>query len=330
MSMFQKAEKKQGKLRIALMGPSGSGKTYSALLLAAGIGKRIAVIDTENRSAADYADKEFAPGQRFVFDMVAIDKPYTVQKYIAALEAADAEGYDVVIVDSITHAWAGEGGLLQKKEAMDVRGGNQYTNWAPITKEHEQFKAMLLNYKRHLIATMRSKQDYVIEINERGKSAPRKVGMAPIQREGMEYEFTVAFDLGMDHNATTSKDRTGLFDAQVFRLTAETGRQLLAWRLAGAPETEPQPVPAAPAANGSADKSVAELVNIGKSKDGRLKALDNEGVVYLLDEALYNTIKGWKGKLVIIEHQHKDGALWMVGCALAEGSHGMDKHSRAA
>ncbi len=250
--MFQKADKRQGRLRLALTGPSGSGKTFSALLIATGIieamkklgldtGKGIAVIDTENGSALDYADRPEFP---YGFDHCKIDPPYTIQKYLTTMGAAYAGGYAVVVVDSLSHAWAGEGGLLQKKEAMDSRGGNQYTNWAPITKEHEQLKAIILSNKIHLIAGMRSKQDYVVEENDKGKKAPRKVGMAPVQREGMEYEFTAVLDLGMDHSAHVSKDRTGLFDGQIFKPTKETGIELLNWRMSGKPEEAQPPAPA--------------------------------------------------------------------------------------
>lgn len=173
---FQKADKRQGRLRIALTAPSGGGKTYSGLLMATGIveamkklgldtGKGIAVIDTENGSALDYAD-------RFEFDHLKIDPPYTTPKYVTAMQEAYEGGYAVLFVDSLSHAWAGEGGLLQKKEALDTRGGNSYTNWAGITKEHEQLKAIILSNKIHLICAMRSKQDYIIEQNDKSKSAP--------------------------------------------------------------------------------------------------------------------------------------------------------------
>ena len=222
MSAFRRAERSQVKLKIALTGPSGSGKTMSALLIASGIGKKIALVDTENYSASLYGD-------RFEFDTLAFEPPYLVQKYTAAIEAAEQAGYDVLIIDSITHAWAGEGGLLAKKESMDARGGNSFANWGAISKEHEQFKAKLLNCKLHLICTMRSKQDYVLETNEKGKQTPRKVGLAPIQRDGMEYEFTTVLDMAMDHNAVASKDRTGLFDGQIFKPTKKTGEDLLTW-----------------------------------------------------------------------------------------------------
>lgn len=228
-AVFQRAEKKQAKLRLAITGPSGSGKTYSALAIAFGMGKKVALIDTENHSAALYADE-------FTFDTLEIDPPYTIAKYLEAIKAAVDAGYDVLVIDSISHAWAGEGGLLEKKSGIDARGGNSYVNWAPITKEHEAFKAMLLHCDIHLIVTMRSKQDYVLAENERGKVAPKKVGLAPIQREGMEYEFTLVLDMGMDHNASVSKTRVRSFDGRLFKPGQETGRELLNWLDSGKPE----------------------------------------------------------------------------------------------
>jgi ABC-type Fe3+/spermidine/putrescine transport system ATPase subunit len=225
MSLFQKAQKQQKKLKIALMGPSGSGKTFSSLRLAAGLTKatngKIAVIDTENFSSSLYAKK-------FNFDVAAMSPPYTVEKYLKAME--DAKDYEVLIIDSITHAWAGEGGLLAKKESMDSRGGNSYTNWANVTKEHEQFKAKLLNFSGHLIVTMRSKMEYVLSTNEKGKQAPVKVGLAPIQRDGMEYEFDIVFDVGMNHETVVSKERFDLFKDQIFTITEATGEALINWQ----------------------------------------------------------------------------------------------------
>ncbi len=243
---FRKAERTQARLKIALTGPSGSGKTFSALLIAAGIGKRIAVVDTENKSASLYAGMDKGPLAGFEFDALEIDPPYTIAKYLEAIEAAEKGGYDVLVIDSISHAWAGEGGLLDKKGALDQRAGsNSYTNWAPITKEHELFKARLLNSDLHLICTMRSKQDYILEVNDKGKSTPKKVGLAPIQRDGMEYEFTTVLDLAMDHNAAASKDRTGLFDGQVFKPSKETGARIMKWLKAGKPVAKPAEVQAA-------------------------------------------------------------------------------------
>lgn len=230
---FRRAERKKAWLKIALTGPSGAGKTLSALYLAAGMGQRIGIIDTENGSASLYADK--VPQG---YDFLDIDAPYTIQKYLAAMkQAADAK-FDVLIMDSISHAWAGDGGLLQQKEEMDARGGggkerNKFANWGEITKLHEKFKAALLNYDGHLIVTMRSKQDYVLGEGNR----PVKVGLAPIQREGMEYEFTLVLDVAQNHTAEASKDRTGLFSGDrkhIFTVTPDTGKVLVDWLNGGA------------------------------------------------------------------------------------------------
>jgi hypothetical protein len=171
--------------------------------------------------------------------------PYTTEKYIEAINLAVKAGYDWVIVDSTTHAWAGEGGLLDQKEQRDGRGGNTYTNWAPITKKQEAFKASLQNSPIHLIATMRSKQDYVI-VEKNGKSTPQKVGLAPVQREGMEYEFTLVLDVAMNHEAEVSKDRTGLFAGKLFKITQETGKELKGWLESGVKvESNPKETPVA-------------------------------------------------------------------------------------
>jgi hypothetical protein len=283
MSAFRRAERRQVKLKIAETGPSGSGKTYSALLMAQGIIEemaargqkgKIAVVDTESKSASLYADQKNGPLAGIDFDVLEIESPYTIAKYLHAIDQAEREGYAVLIIDSISHAWAGDGGLLSKKEALDSRGGNSYTNWAGITKEHEVFKAKLLACKIHLIVTMRSKQDYVLEVNDKGKQAPKKVGMAPIQRDGMEYEFTSVFDLAMDHNAVASKDRTSLFDGQIFKPTRATGHALMKWLLEGkaehmveqpqeeaVPQSAPIPVsePTTPAPIPAAEPAAASL-----------------------------------------------------------------------
>lgn len=237
MSKFQRAERKRVKLKIAITGPSGSGKTYSALELATGLGQKIALIDTENDSASLYSD-------RFVFDTLVIDPPYTIQKYVEAIKAAQEEGYEVLVIDSISHAWAGDGGLLAKKEALDARGGNNFANWAGISKEQEAFKGTLLNADIHLICTMRSKQEYA-QIEDGGKKRIQKLGLAPIQRDGMEYEFTTVFDVAMDHKAQASKDRTGLFDGQIQTLTKATGEQLMTWLGGAKAESRKAPEPEA-------------------------------------------------------------------------------------
>lgn len=221
MSKFKKAEKKKAKLRLGITGPSGSGKTYSSLRLAKGLGGKIAVIDTEKGSASLYADK-------FEFDVLELAPPYSPERYIEAMNDAVKEGYDIIIMDSISHAWAGEGGILNTKEKMDARGGNSFVNWAKMTPVQEKFIAALIQCPSHLIVTMRSKQDHV-QVSEGGKTKIQKVGMAPIQRDGFEYELTTVFDIAINHESETSKDRTGIFTDKIFQITEDTGRTLKQW-----------------------------------------------------------------------------------------------------
>ena len=222
---IRKAVRKKAKLRLGLAGPSGSGKTYSALLLAFGLGGKVGMIDTEHGSGDLYADL----GD---YDIINVDAPYTVKKYRDAIRAFEEAGYNVVVIDSLSHAWAGDGGLLDKQGKIADSGKpgmNSYSAWRTVTPEHNGLVEAMLTSPCHIIATMRSKQEYVQDKNDNGKTVIKKVGMAPVQRDGMEYEFTVMFDLDTNHVASTSKDRTRLFDGQYFTLTRDQGAQLLGW-----------------------------------------------------------------------------------------------------
>lgn len=241
---IRKAERKSVKIKLAITGPSGAGKTMGSLLLAKGLadGKKVLVIDSEDGSSNLYADHALVDSE---FDVLEIDAPYTISKYLQALEMGQKAGYEVIVIDSISHAWAGEGGLLEKKNALDSRGGNSYTNWGSISKEQEQFKAKIIHSPCHVIVTMRSKQDYIVETNDKGKSAPKKVGLAPIQRDGVEYEFTTVFDIGMDHSYHVSKDRTGIFDGKTEKLSEKTGLEIKEWLSSGkAEEPKEEPIDA--------------------------------------------------------------------------------------
>lgn len=219
---IRKAERKKAKLRLGIAAPSGAGKTFSALMLAFGLGGKVGLIDTEHGSGDLYAHL----GD---YDIIGIEAPYTVAKYTEALKAFEEAGYAVVIIDSLSHAWAGDGGLLDKQGKIADRGTNSFAAWRTITPEHNALVDAMLRSPAHIIATMRSKQEYVLETNDKGKQTPKKVGMAPVQREGMEYEFTVMLDVDMHHIASASKDRTGLFDGQFFKIDRDTGSRLLAW-----------------------------------------------------------------------------------------------------
>lgn len=227
--MFRKAERRKAKLRLAITGPAGSGKTYGALTLAQGLGGRIAMIDTENGSGDLYANM-------CDYDVETLTAPYSVQKYLAAIHEAEGSGYDVLIIDSLSHAWSGEGGLLDVHNQLTInsKSGNSYATWAKVMPMHTRLLEAITSSSCHIIATMRSKTDYAQIQNDRGRTEIRKVGLAPVQRDGVDYEFTVVFDLGMEHTVTVSKDRTGLFDRQMFTITKDTGKKLSEWLNSGA------------------------------------------------------------------------------------------------
>lgn len=229
---IRKAQRKKAKLRLALMGASGSGKTYSALELAFGLGGKVGLIDTEHGSGELYADMG-------AYDVIQLDAPYTVTKYRQAMKAFEDAGYSSIIIDSLTHAWAGEGGLLDKQGKLEMSGKykNSFLTWKEITPEHNLLIEEMLNSPCHIIATMRSKTEYVIEKDEKGKQIPRKIGLAPVQREGMEYEMTVVLDIADNHFARATKDRTGLFRDFMAQIDKSTGKMLADWLEQG---TEPE------------------------------------------------------------------------------------------
>jgi hypothetical protein len=226
--MFKKAERKQAKLRLALSGPSGSGKTTGALLIAKGIGGKIAVLDTERGSASLYADITD-------FDVVELTPPYTPERYIEIIHAAEKEGYTTLILDSITHEWNGQGGILEIVDGVAKARfrGNSYAAWNEGTPRHQRFIDCLLASPLHIIATMRSKSVYVETEKSNGKKSIEKQGAAPQQRDGLEYEFTAVLDLSVDGNiAVSSKDRTRLF-RDPFKISEDTGKTLLSWLESG-------------------------------------------------------------------------------------------------
>lgn len=224
MSIFTKAVRKKAKLRLGITGPAGAGKTYSALLIAKGLDGKVALIDTEHGSGDLYANM-------MDYDTCIIEAPFLPIKYIELIKMAEQTGYNTIILDSITHAWAGEGGLLDIHGKLSEIGTNSYTAWRKVTPMHNAFVEAMLQSKCNIIATMRSKVDYVLEVSEKGKQVPRKVGLAPIQREGMDYEFTTVFDLAQEnHLALVGKDRTSLFKSEIpFIITEKTGNILKEW-----------------------------------------------------------------------------------------------------
>lgn len=217
---LRKSERRRAKIKMALQGSAGSGKTYSSLLLAKGLingdFSKVAIVDSENGSADLYAHL----GQ---YNVLSLAPPFTPEKYIQAIDVCLKSGMKVIILDSISQVW---------DELLDFHSklpGNSFTNWNKVTPRQKAFVDKILQADAHIIATMRTKQDYVLNQKD-GKYIPEKVGLKAVQRDGVDYEFTLVFDIDSKHFAVASKDRTNLFSGKPeFTINSATGKKILEW-----------------------------------------------------------------------------------------------------
>lgn len=267
--MFRSATKTQSKLRMTIDGPAGSGKTYSALRFAHALanGGKIAFIDTERGSASKYVG-ESPDGIPWQFDVLELFQ-FSPEKYTEAINLAGRHGYSVLIIDSLSHAWEGSGGALEMKQ----RHGDAWSAWRHVTPIHNRMIDAILQSPCHVITTMRSRMEYVQETDDKGRTVIRKVGMSPVQRPGMEYEFDLVCDIDWAHIMLVSKSRcSAVADMTVERPGPEFLRPVIEWLNAGSPAIEfatpetpavPQPTSAVPAAVEEATSfTLEQLVNL--------------------------------------------------------------------
>jgi hypothetical protein len=233
MSRFQRATKAKSKLRCAVFGPSGAGKTYSALRIATGLGQPIALIDTERGSASKYSD-------RFAFDVLELDKDKTIDAYVEAINDAAAARYPVLVIDSLSHGWQELLTEIDHIAATQFKG-NTWSAWSKGTPKQRKMIDAILGYPGHVIATIRSKTEWTQEKDERtGKTKPVRVGFAPEQGKGIEYEFDLLLEISVEHVASVIKDRTGKFQDKFIEKPGEDfGRELAAWLDSGAAPMPP-------------------------------------------------------------------------------------------
>lgn len=217
---LRQSERQQAKIKIAVQGVSGAGKTYSSLLMAKGLANgdlsKVAVIDTENGSADLYAHLGS-------YKVVRLRPPFSPDKYIKAIDLCLTNEINTIIIDSMSHSWEY---LLSYHSTLK---GNSFTNWSLVTKLQEELINKILQSDAHIICTMRSKEAYAIKVNEKGKHVPEKIGLKPIQRNGISYEFTMVFDIGVTHLARVIKDRSNLFLDKEFIISEKAGFKILEW-----------------------------------------------------------------------------------------------------
>jgi hypothetical protein len=287
--VFQRAQRTQAKLNCLIMGPSGSGKTVGALALGSHIQPgKIALIDSEHGRSTYYADQ-------YAFDVLALER-MRPSDYIAALDAAVAAGYGLVIIDGLSHAWQD---TLDRKEAYDRAHptSNSYTNWKLFGREWEQLVAHLLETPVHLIATARSKQAYELVSDADNKKRPIKLGLQPTIREGTEYEFALVFDLLPSHRARATKDNLGIFsDEEVLwdLCDPKVGEGIARWLSAGKPAVV-KPAAPKPSSAKAGNQKLAEVAAVepitretpfplGRMKGKALADLPIEFMVWAVEE----------------------------------------------
>jgi len=292
---LRKAQRSKAYLKLGVAAPSGGGKTLGALLIAYGLMKekyptetdafrwgKIGIVDTENGSGELYVGSHVPSSNITIgeYNAITLNPPFKVEKYIQGIDLCLENDLEVCIIDSSTHLWSGEGGLLDLQNIAAKLGKNSYTAWRDITPQHNEFVNKMLQSPLHIIATMRSKQEYVQEKDSQtGKTTIKKLGLEPEQRKGMEYEFTTFFDIDSEHNAYGSKDRTSIFDNAMFKITPKVGEQMMRWLESGV-DSEPVVIAVAThkaspaeALQAQKDKAVELCRTMGGSKNQDLMDL---------------------------------------------------------
>lgn len=328
MIQLQKAKRSQVKIKLALAGVSGSGKTMSSLLLAYGLMKaahpeytdeqcwdKICIIDTENGSASLYVNKAVGAWRIGEFYTLPMSAPFEPTKYMDYIHAAEQSGIEVLIIDSLSHCWTGEGGSLDKQGKIAARTGNSYTAWRDITPDHNRLIDTILQSSCHVICNFRAKQEYVQTKDNNGKTVVKNMGLGLQFRDSVEYELSTLFMIDSDHIANATKDRTGLFDGKFFTITPETGKEIYRWLASGAPEVAapavPEPVKAVPANNTAPTVTVEMVDEVVKARCAGISADEKKQVVAELKSitggtANYLAITNPDVLKSIYDHFHKE------------------------
>ena len=252
--VLRKAQRKQAYLKLGMSAPSGGGKTIGALIIAYGmlkekypnipdseIWEKVAVLDTENGSGELYVNHLVGNLSIGEYSVIPVSAPFTAEKYIDGMQMMEDAGIEVCILDSTTHLWSGTGGLLEKQtDATKRSNGNSYMAWREVTPLHNAFVEKMLQSHMHVIATMRSKTEHVQEKDPNtGKTVVRKIGLNPVQRDGMEFEFTIFFDVDDAHQTHATKDRTGMWaDGNYFKIVPDTGKKIMRWLMSATSEPD--------------------------------------------------------------------------------------------
>ena len=269
---FGKARREQVKIRISISGPAGSGKTMSSLLLAYGLVKaenpglsdeaiwdKICIIDTESGSGSLYVGQQVGTTRIGEYNTIPLTAPFEPAVFVDAIHMAEEHNMSVIIIDSLSHAWAGVGGALDQQGKIADRSGNSWSAWRTVTPQHNKLVDAMLQSSAHIIACMRAKMEYQQVTGADGKKQIKAMGMGVVMKEGIEYEFGVSFMLDYNHVANATKDRTGMFDGKLFTIDPSTGVRIHEWLASAKPAAVAEPKREIPAPAKADPASVPEV-----------------------------------------------------------------------
>lgn len=236
----EKATRERIAVKIALMSPSGGGKSYSALRLATGMVNEMKKTNTLNgtNSKILFANTEGPRGRyyadEFNYDIVDLEPPYNPELFIDLINYAVDEKYSVLIIDSSSAEWEGRGGCLE----LQQQAGGKYQDWKFVSPRHEKFIDTLAYSPIHVIATMKGKDQYEVEKDDRGRVSVKKLGVGAAQRNGFEFYFTTTFNIDRDsHMAKCEKDNTHIFEKSGATILDESyGEKIIQWANSGESE----------------------------------------------------------------------------------------------
>lgn len=247
---FGKARREQVKIRVSISGPAGAGKTMSSLLMAYGLVKaenpnlpdaeiwdKICIIDTESGSGSLYVGQQVGTTKIGEYNTIALTAPFEPAVFVDAIHMAEEHNMSVIIIDSLSHAWAGAGGALDQQGKIADRSGNSWSAWRTVTPQHNKLVDAMLQSSAHVIACMRAKMEYQQVVGDNGKKQIKAMGMGVVMKEGIEYEFGVSFMLDYNHVANATKDRTGMFDGKLFTIDPSTGAKIHEWLASAKPQS---------------------------------------------------------------------------------------------
>jgi hypothetical protein len=299
--VYKKAIRENVSLIIGLIGPSGSGKTYTAMRLASGIcgDKPFAVIDTEAGRAKHYADQ-------FNFDHADLAAPFRPNAYIEAIKIADKAGYRAIVIDSTSHVWAGDGGVLDwQEEELSRMAGEDWKKresckmaaWIKPKMAHKKMVQQLLQVRAHLIPCFRA-EEKIEMVKKDGKlvvQAKESItglhGWTPVCEKNLPYELTCSFLLTADRPGIPQPIKLQEQHRHMFPLdkpiSEDSGKLVAQWAAGAKVKAKKEPEPEKKQGKNDSKISEAELEQMAVDRIKKLMKRDGGAKILSVLKAKY-------------------------------------------